>query len=153
MAEGTIHLSPAGIARRDAILGGVLAASRSRRRRRAVARGAALAVPVIALGATVWAVRSAPAPAAPSPVVVGTPTPTIRLVATEAGIAERWASRASPASVERLDDDDLFLILRSEGRATGLIRTEGRVTVVGLQPDETPKPRGMAPEPRHRPLL
>ena len=145
MHDDTMKLSPAGLARRDAILRDVLAASRSRRRRRVATRGMALMVPFVGVAAVVWAVRSPPTPAAPWPIIAGTPPLSIRVVATEAGIAERWATRASSASAERLDDDNLFLILKSEGRATGLIRTEGRVTVVGLTPDAPPRPSGMLP--------
>lgn len=150
MGEFIVHLSGSGLARRDAILQDVLRASRSRGRRRRAARGVALVVPVIALAASVWGLRavSAPSAAAPPrlpPVVVAPASPLIRVVQTQPGIAERWATRGSPASAERLDDDDLFLILKGDGRATGLIRAEGRVTVVGFEPDSPPRPSGLVP--------
>lgn len=152
MHDDTTNISPAGRARRDAILRDVLAASRSRRRRRAVTRAAGLMLPVIGLAAAVWAVRSAPAPITPRPIVAAPTSPTIQIVATQAGIADRWSARPAATGAEQLDDENLFLILKAEGRATGLVRTEGRVTVVGFEADATPRPSGMIATPHHSSL-
>ncbi len=148
-------LSPAGAARREAILDRARVALVARRRRRAVTRAAAAVVPVVAVVAAVWlfaggarprtvlthgSVPKAEAGSATTPAAEGgLRRVAFEQVATQRGLAERLAASTRTASIEVLDDDELLDALRAAGRPTGLIRQAGTVVTTARVADNAPE--------------
>jgi hypothetical protein len=131
-------LSPAGEARRQAILADALRAADGRRRTRAATRaaaGAAAAVFVVATFAFV-VTRREPVPAtvakaphpAPSPTTSPLPAPArptvIVQVIREQDVRPKW---------EVLSDDQLIDALADAGRPSGLVTLNGETTVVPIR--------------------
>lgn len=161
-----ITLSPAGAARRDAILQDVRAALASRRRRRTAIRSAAIITPVLIVAAliahahapiagsgTIATNPHTPSPAPvpprisnPAPTPQSASVPTMRYAAfqeveTRPDLANQWAARGDPHRFANLTDDQVLHELQAAGRPTGLIRTAGHVeftTQVARIPGDAP---------------
>lgn len=127
MTDPEPELSPAGRARRDAILALALRRVRLRRRvRRSAGVSAVLALAVAVLSALL-----------PQPSGNATDERTVARIATTADAVPRVATtpRAGDPLVsahgwEVLDDQALLLALRSAGRPATIARSEGRARVV-----------------------
>lgn len=130
----TDELSARGAARREEILGAMLAAQRGRvRRRRAARAGAMLGVLAVAGAAVYFGVsggsggpvgpveRVADGPIAPPAPEV----PAAYVVQTDPSIVQRVAVHSGSAAV-MIDDDELTRLLREAGREEGIIRVGGR---------------------------
>ncbi len=146
-------LSPAGEARRDAMLRTLRHALCVRRRRRRVVAGLALTAPVGALGLTLWvALRDPPRPSREladtghQPQVRPGPTDGLEHVsfAIVRADPERTRAMISPSRVlpaeMRLADDDLLILLSETGRSSGLIRAGDRVILTSDLPPPQPEP-------------
>ncbi|UYV11332.1 MAG: hypothetical protein NCW75_08440 [Phycisphaera sp.] len=164
--DPTIHERKADILR----LGQEAVAQRGARRR---ARRHAVVMVALAAGATVLAVTLAPTPIHPEGPIAhdDAPAPTgvaIQRVATSAGLAEsleaapditgisrvsgpatRVQRVSTPVPVERIGDREALALLREAGTPAGLIRVEGRVTLVyhDREPADGPSSRAPAIEP------
>lgn len=125
---GAGSLSPAGEARRKAMLAGLLAhvprAAAARRRRRAAVHGAG-AMLAAALVVWVWA----PGARAPTRRPAAPPVSAIVRVATDPGVLTRLAPTSGGVTVERVSDDVLLRTLSAIGRPVGLVREGDRVAL------------------------
>jgi hypothetical protein len=146
-------LSPEGEARRDAILADLrerVPVEAARRRRRRVAGRIGGAMAAVAVGVALWqwgsSLTAPGAPAPPGPVAVAPTVPAdapstvrIELVATEPGIAERYAVRPT-VRAERIGDEELLALLAAQGTPTGLVRTPAGVYLTADigEPEEVP---------------
>ena len=153
---GVQELSPAGMARRAAMLRELDAAMGRRNLGRAGVRVCAVAAPLLTIVCIVWLwPRSTGSPQIPGPVISGTITATasppaggqfrfIRFVETDAGVLDRLAAGPVASEVRTISDQELQSILASLGRETGFVRTGGRVILVtDIQPPRpAPAPDG-----------
>lgn len=128
-------LSPAGAARRDAMLAALRAevprAAAARRARRRAVRAAAVTF-IVGVIAILALPRRTSVP--PPPVVEATaPPPAWTLVRTDVTAASRLTvhSRADWSGVI-VNDDELLLELEEMGRPAGIIRTGGKTWISGL---------------------
>ena len=129
-------LSPAGRARRDAMLGELVQAMRQLRRRRQRRRTAASAVIVLGLlAAGLW--------------VTGRPEITRR-----DGIGVHDAPDApavTPIRIRTIGDEELLALRAEMGRPAGLIRSEGRVWLTSDVTDAALERHDRRPEPPRPP--
>jgi len=138
--DAATELSPAGRARKTTILAEARRAQRGRvRRRRATqAAGATVVIAIVAGSALMTMPRhGSPAPSptpAPGGPIASAPS-RIELVTTDASTYERVVSGAHDAGVREIDDRELLALLGEAGHDVGLIRTQGRVHVVGEEVD------------------
>jgi len=129
-------LSPAGAARRDAMLGALRAevprAAAARRNRRRAVRAAALIILVGVVGVLALPRRTS-VPPPPAHVEAPAPPPGWTLVRTDDTAASRLTvhSRADWSGVI-VNDDELLLELEEMGRPAGIIRTGGKTYISGL---------------------
>jgi hypothetical protein len=140
-------LSAAGESRRAEILARVLEESRRRRRRRTAAHLTIGAVPLAACMVAAWTALRPTGPAGPGHAAPAGPTGEgmIQVVATDPDVVRRWSIAVPASGIEVIGDDELLWLLTAEGRATGLVRTRGQVTVIGLTVEEPRGPTGMIP--------
>jgi hypothetical protein len=148
-------LTPAGEARREAMLCDLKAAVVRRRRRRAVLRGAALAGCVLLAGVLVGLYVRAPRPPSGPQEVARIAPPAAPLVLASArletvhdasGILERVAVSDRPISPSTFTDEEgLLSSLAAADRPAGLVRFEGGIVLAyhggGAPPDADPAPR------------
>lgn len=132
----TDGLSARGAARREEILGVMLAAQRGRvRRRRAARAGAMLGVLAVAGAAVYFGVSRGPGGMATpekrfagGPVAPLTPAlPAAYFVQTDPSIVWRVSVQGRSAAAVMIDDEELTRLLREAGREEGIIRVGGRV--------------------------
>lgn len=163
---------PGAIDARKRLILGLAQDAVERRGQRRRARRHAVVMLLLTAGATILAVtlmpsRMAPAPSLPIAEAPPARAPSITRVATTTGLADALAAhgtiavtriapdasriarvdtRANPA--QRLTDLEALALLREAGTPAGLIRMEGRVTLVYHDAqDAPPGPSGRAPSP------
>lgn len=147
-------LSPAGVARRAAMLAELDAAMRRRNFLRTIVRSGAAAVPLIVLGALLRGYglsnKNVPAtiantPPSEAPAVRGF----IQLVQTDPFITRRLAAAGHIADIKLINDAELQACLRSLGRPSGLVRIGGRTLLANEivprpgEPDQKPIEPGL----------
>ena len=88
---------------------------------------------VVALAAILPLQLRAPAPVTPAPVTPSPRASTIDVVRTSPEALDRLAIAPAASSIEKIDDGELLEILRAAGQDAGLIRTQGRVVVLGAE--------------------
>ena len=137
-----IELSPRGRQRREQILEMAIRQGRQRRRRRLAVRGGAVAIVLLVMATAVLRIpRSAPhqsdlptaksaAPAVPTPDRGQQAKVVIERIQTDPTILRRLAVPKSPPLWQTLDDDHLLQELAQAGRPAGLVKIDGRTTLV-----------------------
>lgn len=136
-------ISPWGQMRREQILGLALRQARRRRRRRQAMRIGTICVALCCIGVvTLRVLRTSPdhpgestakvsVPNAKSPVDQSQPAKLdIEHIQTDPTIAHRFAVPQVAAKWERIDDVQLLRELAEAGQPAGLVRMDGRVTLV-----------------------
>lgn len=142
------ELSPAARARQREMLPILLRAARARRRRRRITRSAAAAIPMLTVGALIWAQRS-PAPTGSIPVVstrdgtidaAGQDARAVNIVrvADDSTLLDLWRVHAVPVMPARIDDDELLEALARDGHRDGLVMVGGRTMLASTIPPPTP---------------
>lgn len=124
-------LTEEGASRRARILDEALRAQRWRVRRRRAAQGTGVAL-VIALAA----ILSLQIPTPTTDQGVTPPPPrasAIDVVRTSPDAFERVAIAPAATSIEQIGDQELLEILRTAGHDAALIRTQGRVVILGAE--------------------
>ena len=124
-----IQLSPAGEARRDAMLGELIGTMRRVHRRRRTRRAALATACMIALSGSLTAlVLLSQSPPQQGERLVEGPRPSavFAMVSTDPGVLQRYGARPTSA-VQLIDDDALLAELTAIDRPTGLVRSGGRV--------------------------
>ena len=126
------NLSPAGLARRAAILNTTLRAVRRRRRTRRAAVGALAATAALAAFLLRPARFSPPSPFNPGGSIQAPPVAEwhIEIVSADPTVAERLIVRDTPRTWTLLGDDELIAVLADAGQQAGLIRLNGETTLV-----------------------
>ncbi|MEW6252585.1 MAG: hypothetical protein AB1716_18260 [Planctomycetota bacterium] len=139
---GDVELSPAGRARRDAILRTTLVAARRARRTRRFAAGAGSLAAVLAIALLIHAWPRNVQPVAPNgngtgavPAVPDGPAPVVRLefvqvIPTDPTISARLAAPELPATWRTVDDETLLAVLADAGLRGGLVSINGQTQLV-----------------------
>jgi hypothetical protein len=145
-----IELSPRGRQRREQILEMVIRQSRQRRRRRLAIRGGAVGIVLVVVSIALLRIpRSTPHPsdapmvksvprAAPAPLPRQGGKVVIERIQTDPTIVRRLAVPKSPPRWQTLDDDQLLQELAQAGRPAGLVKIDGRTTLVYHRPVRGP---------------
>ncbi len=147
---GSEFLSPAGMARRESMLVELDAAMRRRNIRRVAVRSIAAAAPLVLIAAVIWGRCNTPSAPGTTPVAQApgpAPASFVRLVQTDPDIVRRMTVVDARPRVDLISDDELQSLLASLGRPTGLVRTQGRVTLVSdfTPPVKEEDQKGAAP--------
>jgi hypothetical protein len=144
-----LELTPRGRARREQILNMAIQQARRRRRRRWARRGGAAAIALLVIGLATLHIPRPVAPPLKTNETTGThatppkiPTPSrapstkvvIERIQTDPTITRRLAVPQTPPRWERLDDDRLLQELAKAGKPAGLVKIDGRVTLVFHHP-------------------
>jgi hypothetical protein len=152
--EASMKLTPAGAARREAmlteLLGDLGRVHRARRVRRRAAVAASLAI--VLTGATWAGMRAwlmpassnrsiviAPRSTESAPLEGGEIRPLIEIVHTDPGVLDRYRLRTT-LRVERVDDAGLIRALEEIDRPAGLVRIDGEVRLTAAVTDAELRP-------------
>ena len=146
-----IELSPRGRARREQILEMAIRQARRRRGRRLAIRGGAAAIVLLVAGLALvrmphsapqrheLPVVTSPPPAAPPPAApphdhVQAAKLVIEHIQTDTTIVKRLAVPKTPPRWQTLDDDQLLKELALAGKPAGLVKINGRASLVFNRP-------------------
>ncbi len=150
--RGVEGLSARGTARRDSMLAELDGAMRRRNARRVAMRVAVGVAPLLLVAAVIWG-RGVGAPnklkptgelpVARSPEVLSTPVSWVQVVQSDAGILSRISVVTSEPRVTIISDSELQVLLASQGKPTGFVRTGGKMILVS---DMTPREPEAKPE-------
>ena len=142
MIDPSENLSPAGMARREAILHQTLQIVRRRRRRRqALQLTAGLAVVVLAsvlIRLPQYPREVTPLPGGGPAIVDGgssvplprPPGPVVQVIAPDPDICTRLAAPDLPPTWRTIDDDQLLAALAETGHPAGLVRVAGQTLLM-----------------------
>ena len=129
LADEPVHLSGEGRARREALRDALSSSVIVRRRRRAAVRWGGGALIVLTLSLLGWRLGMR-APVEAPPQMASLEHAHFTVVHDDVGMLERCRARQTPLPAEVwISDSELLVLLRSDNRVTGLIRTPGRVVL------------------------